>query len=96
MGRMRWIRANSLAVNAENRKTAAVMQTMTSGRLSVFLHDDRPSWIPADDEDLVQQVARVMGKNPKAGSLDYVRRHLPHLVDRIEARIERRGDDPEL
>ncbi len=57
------------------------------GRMRLFMHADRPDWIPEDDSDLVDQVARIMSQNPSASSLEYARAHLPQIVDRIEARL---------
>lgn len=64
-----------------------ILKLADSGRIRVLMHADRPSWIPADDGDLVEQVARIMRQNPKAGSLQYAKRHLPHVVARVEAKM---------
>lgn len=77
-------------VNREHRieDAAAYLHELASqSRIQLFMHDDRPGWIPEDDSDLVDQVVRVMSAKPTARSMDYAREHLPHIVDRVEAKL---------
>ena len=53
------------------------------GKIQIFLHDQRPSWIPDDDQDLVDRMVRWTKENPGSDWLTYAEKHHPHLLNRI-------------
>ena len=52
-------------------------------QLRIFMHDQRPSWIPEDDQDLVERVIQWSRGNLNSSSVRYTERYLPHLMGRI-------------
>ena len=53
------------------------------GKIQIFLHDQRPSWIPDDDQDLVDRMVQWTKENPGSDWLAYAEKHHPHLLNRI-------------
>lgn len=57
-----------------------------NGKLQVYLHDNRPGWIPEDDQDLVDRVV-AWSQRPGDRTLDYVKKYHPHLITRIQDQV---------
>lgn len=62
---------------------AHLLELQRQGYLRIFLHHDRPHWIPRDDQDLVDKVVAWSRDNPNSPDRAYAERHLPHLAERI-------------
>ena len=64
---------------------AFLLQCEVEGRIRIYQHQERPGWIPLDDQDLVERgVARTQ---QGLQALPFVERHLPHLVSRIQHQL---------
>lgn len=62
---------------------AHLLELQRQGHLRIFLHHDRPHWIPRDDQDLVDKVVAWSRNNPNGSDRAYAERNLPHLAARI-------------
>ena len=53
------------------------------GVLRIYMHDERPPWIPEDDQDLVDRIVRWSNGDLDSHLEKYAAQHLPHLMNRI-------------
>lgn len=62
-----------------------LLQCEKEGRIRIYQHQDRPGWIPPDDQDLVERAVAWSQQGQQV--LPFIERHLPHLIPRIHSQL---------
>lgn len=64
-----------------------LMSLRDNGQIRIFMNDERPSWIPDDDQDLVDRIVQWSNGNQDSSSVRYAKKHLSHLIESIHKRF---------